>query len=56
MVTPVSPLIPPPQGADADLRQSGFVTTLKAEAALDCANAPARGPQHWATGTSIELR
>ena len=26
--------------SDADLRQSAFVTTLKAEAALDCAHAP----------------
>jgi len=45
------PHVPSPQGPDADLRQSGFVTTLKAEAALDGANAPAHGPQRWALGS-----
>ena len=39
----------------ATLRQFGFVTTLKAEAVLTCADAPAHGPQRWATGAPIEL-
>jgi hypothetical protein len=37
--------------ADADFHQSGFVRTLKAEAVLACAVAPAHGPQRWALGS-----
>ena len=44
------PHVPSPQGPDADLRQSGFVTTLKAEAVLTSAVAPAHGPQSLGVG------
>ena len=40
---------------DADLRQSAFVTTLKAEAALDCAVAPPIALNVGRRGASIEL-
>jgi len=41
--------------SDADLRQSAFVTTLKAEAALDCAHAPPTALNDGRWGASIEL-